>query len=334
MSQVKPLLSIKNISVSYQVRQKRNLLYSKIANLQAVRDISFDLAAGETLGIVGESGCGKSSLARGLTGLAPLSNGVVIFDGTPLNFRDKQHMRQRRRDIQMIFQDPVASLNPRMTVGDLVKEPLAHFEPLLSKADLAGKVRAMLDRVGILPHQINRYPHEFSGGQCQRIGIARALIGKPKLLICDEPVSALDVSIQAQIINLLKELQQEMGLAMIFVAHDISVVHYIAQRIMVMYLGMMMELSPASDLVHNPRHPYSEVLLSAIPVADPHVTIKPILLDGELPSPLNLPPGCVFSGRCPQATPHCREAIPNLTTNKDQTHTIRCFERALSQPHS
>jgi oligopeptide transport system ATP-binding protein len=272
---------------------------------------------------VGESGCGKSTLARALLNLVPITDGSVMWHGDEMRGASAQAWQSKRKAVQMIFQDPLASLDPRMTVAQIIGEPLRTHCPELSSAQHNDRVLAMMQRVGLTAQQINRYPHEFSGGQCQRIGIARALILKPQVVICDEPVSALDVSIQAQIINLLKELQSEMGLALIFIAHDLAVVKHISQRVMVMYLGRAMEVATKTALYATPRHPYTQALLSAIPVPDPRVerakTLQ--LLQGDLPSPINPPSGCVFRTRCPKAVDACAQSLPNLRPLSAQTQT-------------
>ncbi|MEM7020631.1 MAG: murein tripeptide/oligopeptide ABC transporter ATP binding protein OppF, partial [Pseudomonadota bacterium] len=297
------LLQVDDLSVHFPIYQARQWPWQAVPQLKAVNGVSFELNAGETLGVVGESGCGKSTLARALIKLVNITSGRVVWQGEDLAALDKQIFRERRRDIQMVFQDPLASLDPRMTIGDIIAEPLQTYHPELSKADRKERVKSVMDKVGLLPNVINRYPHEFSGGQCQRVGIARALILEPKLIICDEPVSALDVSIQAQIINLMKNIQQEMGLALIFIAHDLAVVRHIADNVMVMYLGRVMEAGETQVLFENPQHPYTRALMSAVPIPDPRIErTKPVeLLEGELPSPIHPPSGCVFRTRCPIA---------------------------------
>lgn len=319
------LLQVKDLHTSFKIPVKNGFWWQKPAILQAVNGISFELKAGETLGVVGESGCGKSTLARTIIGLTPATQGSIIFDGQELVGIDAHKIKQVRKDLQMIFQDPLASLNPRMTVGEIIAEPLKTHEPKLNKAQITEQVQAAMKRVGLLPNLINRYPHEFSGGQCQRIGIARALILKPKLIICDEPVSALDVSIQAQVINLLKDIQEEMGLALIFIAHDLSVVKHISDRIMVMYLGHVLEIGTDRQVYDQPGHPYTKALLSAVPLPDPyHERNKRIsLLSGDLPSPINPPKGCVFSTRCPLATDDCQQYKPTLQGKND--HQVACL---------
>ncbi len=293
--------------------------------LKAVDGVSFKLSKGETLGVVGESGCGKSTLARGILGLTSVTSGNIKLAGEELTGLSGKAMRAKRQMMQIVFQDPLASLDPRMTVSEIISEPLKVFHPELSRKDSRIAVKNIMDRVGLLPNQINRYPHEFSGGQCQRIGIARALIVAPELLICDEPVSALDVSIQAQIINLLMDLQQEMGLSMLFIAHDLSVVKQISHRIMVMYLGRIVEITDRDSLYKHPRHPYTRALINAIPIPDPDIERnKPKdHLRGDLPSPLAPPSGCTFRTRCPKATQICAEQAP-ASLEKAPGHWVSC----------
>ena len=316
-----PILSVRELKVQFQVSADKARTWTPDRLHKAVNGISFDLYAGETLGIVGESGCGKSTLARSLLNLNPASSGTVSWMGQEMTQASEAAWLAVRKDIQMIFQDPLASLDPRMTVAQIIAEPLRTHHPELSTEAVMQKVRAMMSRVGLTAQQINRYPHEFSGGQCQRIGIARALILEPKLIVCDEPVSALDVSIQAQIINLLKALQKELGLALIFIAHDLAVVRHISHRIMVMYLGRTMELAQKAALYTTPSHPYTQALLSAIPIPDPDKERNKIiqLLQGDLPSPLDPPSGCVFRTRCPRAELQCSEQIPELKAVGTQT---------------
>jgi oligopeptide transport system ATP-binding protein len=310
----KALLSVKNLRVHFPIRGDSPWPWAPTRMLKAVDGVSFDLHAGETLGIVGESGCGKSTLARALLNLVPITDGSVMWHGDEMRGASAAAWQTKRKAVQMIFQDPLASLDPRMTVAQIIGEPLRTHCPELTSAQHNEMVLAMMLRVGLTAQQINRYPHEFSGGQCQRIGIARALILKPQVVICDEPVSALDVSIQAQIINLLKELQAEMGLALVFIAHDLAVVKHISQRVMVMYLGRAMEVAHKHALYDTPHHPYTQALLAAIPVPDPRIergkTLQ--LLQGDLPSPINQPSGCVFRTRCPKAIAQCAQAIPPL----------------------
>jgi oligopeptide transport system ATP-binding protein len=309
-----PLIEARDVSVTFTIRREGDMPWTAPRRLRAVQDVSFALQPGETLGIVGESGSGKSTLARALTGMLPATGRVLWQGGTDLLTLNRHQMLAHRAAIQMVFQDPFASLNPRMTVGQIVAEPLRTHFPGLPAEEVKARVQLMMDRVGLLPNQINRYPHEFSGGQCQRIGIARALIVEPKLLICDEPVSALDVSIQAQVINLLASLRRELGLAMIFIAHDLSVVKHISDRVMVMYLGRVMEDAPKRALFAAPQHPYTQALLSAVPIPNPAAerAKKMITLEGDLPSPMNPPSGCVFRTRCPRAQAICAAELPQL----------------------
>jgi len=307
------VLRVQDLAVYFKIHEG-GLFSSKTQVLKAVNDVSFELNAGETLGIVGESGCGKSTLARAILGLIKPERGRVLWRGEELGKLDAEALRKKRQDLQLVFQDPLAALNPRMTVHDIIAEPLWTFFPQIARVQVEERVRGMMKLVGLLPNQINRYPHEFSGGQCQRIGIARALVLNPKLVVCDEPVSALDVSIQAQIINLLKDLQKKLNLALVFIAHDLSVVKHISDRVMVMYLGRCMEISSAQALYHRPLHPYTSALIKAVPVPDPRVArnITDTGLVGDMPSPLDPPAGCVFHGRCPYAVERCKLEVPAL----------------------
>lgn len=324
-----PLLQVRDVQTHFDIPVKGGFFWQKPATLKAVNGVSFDLNAGETLGVVGESGCGKSTLARTIIGLVKAKSGSILFDGKELVGANAQTLRKTRQDIQMIFQDPLASLNPRMTIGDIIAEPLHTYYPKLGKQEIQEQVQAMMKKVGLLPNVINRYPHEFSGGQCQRIGIARALILKPKLIICDEPVSALDVSIQAQVVNLLKDIQQEMGLALIFIAHDLSVVKHISDRVLVMYLGNAVELGTDTAVYDKPTHPYTKALMSAVPLPDPEAerNKKIELLVGDLPSPINPPSGCVFRTRCPIADSHCADTKPTLEGMP--THQVACLKQRV-----
>lgn len=304
---VPPLLAVRRLKVHYPGRS--TLPWQRATPVRAVDDVGFNLLPGETLGIVGESGCGKSTLARALAGLQPISFGSVNFKGRELAGLDAKAWRPIRREIQMVFQDPLASLDPRMTIGASIAEPLEALCPELNRRDREDRVRAMLERVGLSPRHYNRYPHEFSGGQCQRVGIARALVVRPTILICDEPVSALDVSVQAQIVNLLADLQSEYGLSMIFIAHDLAVIRHISQRVMVMYLGKVMEQASREALFETPVHPYTRALLAAVPGVDGR-SGEP--LQGEIPSASNPPLGCVFVTRCPIADALCGRTPPVL----------------------
>jgi oligopeptide transport system ATP-binding protein len=320
-----PILSVQDLEVTFDVAVRGGWPWTPPLKLHAVGGVSFDLAPGECLGVVGESGSGKSTLARAIVGTIPSSAGRIVFDGHDLAAIDTNARRVHRKDVQMIFQDPLAALNPRMPVADIIAEPLVTHFPHTTKAEARARVADLMERVGLLPNLMNRYPHEFSGGQCQRIGIARALILKPKLLICDEPVSALDVSVQAQVINLLRELQRDLGLSMIFIAHDLSVVKHVSDRIVVMYLGRLMETASAKTLTSHPAHPYTQALIASVPIPDPvleKARHRPVL-QGELPSPINPPSGCVFRTRCPKARPVCAERRPDQIALGDG-HLVAC----------
>ncbi|WP_244816233.1 murein tripeptide/oligopeptide ABC transporter ATP binding protein OppF [Caballeronia sp. Lep1P3] len=310
------ILSVRDMRVHFKVKAKSRLPWAAGRTLKAVDGVSFDLRAGETLGVVGESGCGKSTLSRAILNLIPATGGEIVWMGADLTRASQREWHAVRADVQMIFQDPLASLDPRMTIGQIIAEPLTEHRPGIGKRESDARVRAMMAKVGLGEQMINRYPHEFSGGQCQRIGIARALIVEPKLVICDEPVSALDVSIQAQIVNLLKSLQAEMKLSLIFIAHDLAVVRHISDRVMVMYLGRVMELADKHALYDTPRHPYTRALLSAVPSPDPAVERAKVvqILSGDIPSPIDPPAGCVFHTRCPMAQARCSQEVPELRT--------------------
>lgn len=319
------IMQVENLKVHFDVSSEGDMPWTKRKKLQAVNGVSFELKSGETLGIVGESGCGKSTLARAIISMVPAETGRVLWFGKDLLALQKTEMRKHRKQIQMIFQDPLASLNPRMTIGEIIAEPLKTHYPKTSKADIKLRVEDVMNKVGLLENLINRYPHEFSGGQCQRIGIARALILKPKLIICDEPVSALDVSIQAQVINLLMDLQKEMDLTLIFIAHDLSIVKHISTKIMVLYMGNMVELARSEDIYNHPRHPYTQALISAVPIPDPKIEKNKdlILLEGDLPSPINPPSGCVFRTRCKKAQDICSQEKPELK-EATSSHEVAC----------
>jgi oligopeptide transport system ATP-binding protein len=325
-----PILSVSDLSVTFDINKPGAWPWTPPIKLHAVSQMSFDLQPGECLGVVGESGSGKSTLARAIVGTVPSSEGKIVFEGADLAGMDVRERRVHRRDVQMIFQDPLAALNPRMTVGEIIAEPLITHEPKTPRAEVKKRVGDLMERVGLLPNLINRYPHEFSGGQCQRIGIARALILKPKLVICDEPVSALDVSVQAQVVNLLMELQRDMDLSMIFIAHDLSVVKHISDRIIVMYLGRQMEIADAATLTTAPQHPYAQALISSVPIPDPKLErarVRPIL-EGELPSPLAPPSGCVFRTRCPKAQASCAGDRPAMV-DLGAGHAVACPYHAV-----
>jgi len=326
MSAAKTLLRVEDLKVHFAIKPDGAMPWTKSLTLRAVDGISFEVKQGETLGIVGESGCGKSTVARAIISLVPAKGGKIVWLGTDLAGATKAQMRPYRKEIQMIFQDPLASLDPRMNIGEIIAEPLKTHFPKTPKAEVRKKVKDMMGRVGLLPNLVNRYPHEFSGGQCQRIGIARALILEPKLIICDEPVSALDVSIQAQVVNLLRELQHELGLALIFIAHDLSVVKHVSDRIMVLYLGNVAEIANSDELYEHPRHPYTNLLISAVPIPDPEIELnrEVVLIEGELPSPLNPPSGCVFRTRCPKAQKRCAGEKPVMELVAGE-HYVACF---------
>ena len=307
------ILSVRDLKVHFPI-PAGGILRRHYLPLKAVDGISFELTAGETLGVVGESGCGKSTLGRAVLQLIPPTGGQVIWLGENLSGRGPAAMRRYRRDLQIIFQDPLASLDPRMPVGQSIAEPLVTHEPGLGRTEVKARVQEMMRAVGLLPQMLNRYPHEFSGGQCQRIGIARAMILRPKLIVCDEPVSALDVSIQAQIVNLLMRLQAEFGLSLVFISHNLAVVRHICHRIMVLYLGKLAEIAGRDEIYRNPRHPYTQALISAVPIPDPELERRRqrVVLTGDLPSPLQPPSGCVFRTRCPRATAVCGELVPSI----------------------
>jgi oligopeptide transport system ATP-binding protein len=310
----KPVLRVQDLAVSFR-SYTGGLLNRQEREIRAVDGISFELFAGETLGVVGESGSGKSTLARAILGLVKPNRGRVMWLGENLTALDDEAMRQRRKELQIVFQDPVASLNPRMTAGDIIAEPLWTFYPNMDRVQVDERTRGMMKMVGLLPNQINRYPHEFSGGQCQRIGIARSLVLNPRLIVCDEPVSSLDVSIQAQIINLLQDLQAKLGLALIFVAHDLSVVRHISDRVLVMYMGQAMEVSEKTALYRRPLHPYTNALIKSVPVPDPKLAAaarRESWLTGDMPSPFKRPRGCVFHDRCPFRVQRCIADVPAL----------------------
>jgi oligopeptide transport system ATP-binding protein len=305
-----PLLTVRNLKKYFPIRG--GLFSREVARVHAVDDVSFDIKPGETLGLVGESGCGKSTTGRTILRLIEPTSGEVAFQGRDVTKLDKRSLRALRKEMQIIFQDPYASLNPRMTVGAIIGEALVIHKLAKTPSEHEARVVELLRTVGLNPDYARRYPHEFSGGQRQRIGIARALAVSPKLIVCDEPVSALDVSIQAQVINLLEDLQEQFGLAYLFVAHDLSVVEHISDRIAVMYLGRIVEIAPARELYVSPRHPYSEALLSAVPIPDPNVKRKRIVLQGDVPNPIRPPGGCHFHTRCPRAMARCASEAPLL----------------------
>ncbi len=312
MNAAAPLLEVRNLVKHFRVAG--GLFGGRSGLIRAVDGVSFELRRGETLGLVGESGCGKTTTGRCILQLERPTSGEVIFEGRDLTRLGEDELRAVRRKMQVIFQDPYSSLNPRMTVGQIIAEPLAVHGIVTERRSRAQRMRDLLSHVGLLPQHADRYPHQLSGGQRQRVGIARALAVEPALIICDEPVSALDVSIQAQIINLLEDLQAQFGLTYLFVAHDLSVVRHISDRVAVMYLGKIVEITDRKSLYDVPLHPYTKALLSAVPIPDPVLEAQRerVVLGGEVPSPLNPPPGCVFHPRCPIAVDRCRREVPEL----------------------
>lgn len=314
------LLEVENLKKYYPVTS--GLLSKHVADVKAVDDVSFHVMVGETLGLVGESGCGKSTLGRALLRLEEPTAGKVLYKGEDILTWDKTRVKQLRKEMQMIFQDPQASLDPRMTIGDSIGEALL-VHRINNERERTERVEELLKQVGLEPEHAERYPHEFSGGQKQRIGIARVLAVNPKLIVADEPVSALDVSVQAQILNLLMDLQHELGLAFLFIAHDLAVISHVSDRIAVMYLGQIVELSSRKELLEHPLHPYTEALLSAVSVPDPKARRKRILLQGDVPSPIQPPSGCYFHPRCPRAMKLCAEEKPALRSVKED-HLVSC----------
>ena len=320
------LVNVENLKMYFPVTSGV-ILQKTIGQVKAVDNVSFFIRKGETLGLVGESGCGKTTTGRAILQLYEPTEGKVQFDGTELTELNASDMRTMRKEVQIIFQDPYGSLNPRMTAGDIIGEPLKVHKLINSRQEYRDKVAELLSIVGLSPYMADRYPHEFSGGQRQRIGIARALAVNPSFIVCDEPVSALDVSIQAQVVNLLEDLQEKFGLTYLFIAHDLSVVKHISDRIAVMYLGHIVEIAPANELYSNPIHAYTRALLSAIPIPDPTIekTRERIILEGDVPSPLNPPAGCVFKPRCTRKDKcKCAETTPILTEVEPEHWVANC----------
>ncbi|HEY8831346.1 MAG TPA: ABC transporter ATP-binding protein [Gemmatimonadaceae bacterium] len=325
MNGASPLVSVRNLKKAFPI--KKGVFARQVGAVQAVNDVSFDVARGETLGVVGESGCGKTTTGRTILRLIEPTSGEITFEGRDVNSMGTSELRALRREMQIIFQDPVSSLNPRMTVGAIIREGLT-IHKLAEGAAADARVKQLLQEVGLRPEYSMRYPHEFSGGQRQRIGIARALSVEPKFIVCDEPVSALDVSVQAQVINLLVDLQRDHNLTYMFIAHDLSVVEHIADRVAVMYLGKIVELAAADDLYREPIMPYTQALLSAVPVADPKARKERIILQGDVPSPANPPSGCVFHPRChhPAKDEACSKIVPPLE-EKTPGHFAACIKQ-------
>jgi len=319
------LLSVRNLEKRFPI--KGGIFSREVASVKAVSNVSFEIKRGETLGLVGESGCGKSTLGRSILRLIEPSHGQIFFKGQDITHLPAQEMRKLRRQMQIIFQDPYASLNPRMTVEDILSEPLEIHKLFNSKGERKQRILKLLDLCGLRREAIAKYPHEFSGGQRQRICIARALAVEPEFIVCDEPVSALDVSIQAQIVNLMQDLQKELGLTYLFIAHDLKVVEHISTRVAVMYLGKVVEMAEAEELYNEPKHPYTRALLSAIPLPDPNYKKDRVILRGDVPSPINPPSGCYFHPRCPIAKDNCRVDAPHLRDLPVQAghpHDVSC----------
>jgi peptide/nickel transport system ATP-binding protein len=319
-----PLLEVRNLKKYYAIPS--GFFGTVRSHVRAVDGISFTIRKGETLALVGESGCGKSTVGKSILRLFDITDGEVVLDGRRIDDLSVRQVRPLRRDVQVVFQDPFSSLDPRMRVRDILAEPIRNFRLAKTAADMEARIAALLDKVRLPRDAANRWPHEFSGGQRQRIGIARALAAEPELIVCDEPVSALDVSVKAQIVNLLQELQRELGLALLFISHDLAIVEHISHRVAVMYLGRIVELAEKRALFASPQHPYTEALLSAVPVPDPTAQSRRIILQGDVPSPINPPRGCHFHTRCRYAEPRCRVETPAMR-EVATGHTVACHLR-------
>ena len=315
-------IEVKNLVKEFPI--KKGFFNKQVGAVHAINNISFDIFKGETLGLVGESGCGKSTTGRCILGLIPPTSGSVKIDNMEITSADPKTIQHLRKKMQIIFQNPYSSLNPRMTVKDILREPFIIHEKTLSKKDIDKKLIELLDMVGMSESVLQRYPHEFSGGQRQRIGIARALTLRPEFIVADEPVSALDISIQAQIINLMQKLKNELGLTYLFISHDLSVIRYVCDRVAVMYLGEIVEIAPTQELYSNPKHPYTQALLNSVPVPDPNKDLSSrIILKGDLPSPVTMPSGCKFHTRCPYVMDICLKVDPEYTKISED-HTAKC----------
>jgi len=321
-----PLVRVEDLKKHFPITQGL-IIERQVGSVKAVDGISFDIQRGETLGMVGESGCGKTTAGRTILGLYPMTDGKVIITGIPLENASKKQMKAFRQKAQMIFQDPYSSLNPRWTISAIIGEPIKVHNLLPDDKARTERVNELMLKVGLSPRLINRFPHEFSGGQRQRIGVARALASNPEFIVCDEPISALDVSIQAQVVNLLEDLQDEFNLTYLFIAHDLSMVRHICDRVAVMYLGVIVELAERDELYENPLHPYTQALLSAVPIPDPKTGRKRqrIILPGDVPSPINPPSGCRFHPRCPIAKEHCSQIVPDWR-EINPGHWVACHE--------
>ena len=325
---MKPILQVSDLKKHFPV--KGGLFGGTVGQVYAVDGVSFDISKGETLSLVGESGCGKSTVGKGVLRLFPLTSGQVVLDGQRIDDMSEAALRPLRRKIQVVFQDPFSSLNPRMKVRDILAEPITNFGVARSSADIDRRVAELMDKVRLPRDAVNRWPHEFSGGQRQRICIARALAADPDVIVCDEAVSALDVSVKAQIVNLLQDLQAELGLAMLFISHDLAIVEHMTHRVAVMYLGKIVEVADKRDLFGGPRHPYTEALLSAVPVMEPGGAPARIILKGDVPSPIRPPPGCRFHTRCPYAFDRCRKEEPKLVATGNN-HLAACHLHDLPE---